>query len=459
MWAAVLALPALGVPAGVVFSSLYSFSGTNDGASPYAGLIMAGDGNLYGTTSSGGTHNLGTVFRINTDGALTTLYSFDGTHGAAPYAALVQGADSRLYGTTSAGGVSDWGTLFQITTNGTLTTLFSFTGDGYPYQGANPAVALVPASDGSFYGTAEYGGLTNASYQGEGYGTVFQFATNGTVTVPIVFGNTNGACPCGGLVLGRDGNLYGATTWGGLGMGRGFPGYGTVFKLTPDGTFTNIYLFTRLDDGGFIYARLAQGRDGFLYGTAFSGGALQYGTLFKISTNGAFVPLHTFSYFDSGSHYGGVTEGSDGNFYGTTYGAYAGFGSVFRVTPGGAFTNLVLFHGTNGSHPAGTLAQGADGNIYGTTLEGGAHGLGTVFKISVPLPPVIKPLTLTNGVVTLTWSALAGQTYQAQYSDDPTQTNWTFLTKPTVANSSVMTATDSDGITSSVHGFYRVVLE
>jgi len=154
-----------------------------------------------------------------------------------------------------------------------------------------------------------------------------------------------------------------------------------------------------------------------------------------------------------------MTEGSDGNFYGTTDGFLAGFGSVFSVTPSGAFTNLFLFSYTDGSHPVGVLVQGDDGNFYGTTSEGGARGLGTVFKLSVPLPPVIKGLTLTNGTVTLTWSAVAGQSYRAQYSDDLTQTNWAFLTKPSVANSGVMTATDSDGITASVHRFYRIILE
>ena len=461
VWAAVLVLPAFGTQAGVVFTNLHSFTGTNDGANPYAGLVQGSDGNLYGTASSGGLNNLGTLFKLGTNGALTRLYSFDGTSGAAPYAALVQGADGDFYGTTYAGGASDLGTIFQFTTNGTLTTLFSFTGTNNPYQGANPGAALVQASDGSFYGTAGYGGWTNASYYGHGYGSVFQLTSNGTVGFPAVFGNTNGAYPAGGLLLGRDGNFYGTTTWGGRGITGGFPGYGTVFKMTPDGTLTNIYLFTGFDDGGFIYAGLAQGRDGYLYGAAFSGGSASYGTLFKVSTNGAFTPLHTFSYLDDrGSPYGGMTEGSDGNFYGTTYGAYAGFfGSIFSVTPGGAYTNLFFFNNANGSHPVGVLVQGADGNFYGTTSEGGANGLGTVFQLSVPLPPVIKTLTLTNGTVTLTWSAVAGQTYQAQYSDDLTQTNWTFFTKPSVANSGVMTATDSAGIASSAQRFYRVVLE
>ena len=462
MMVVAMCLSASFVQGGVMFTTLVSFTGTNGaypGASPYCGLTLGADGNFHGTTYQGGSNNLGTMFSVTPGGAFTSVVSFNGTNGANPYAALLKGADDKLYGTTFAGGTSNWGTIFSIATNGALTNLFSFTGTNYPYQGANPGAALVQASDGSFYGTADYGGLTNASYNGRGYGTVFQLTANGTVTVPALFGNTNGAHPSGGLILGKDGNFYGTTTWGGQGISGSFPGYGTVFKMTPGGTLTNIYSFTGSGDGGFIYAGLVQGNDGYLYGVAFNGGSSGYGTLFKISTNGSYVPLHTFNYVDSGSPYGGLTEGNDGNIYGTTYGYYAGYGSIFSVTPGGAFTNLFFFNNANGSHPDGVLLQGPDGNFYGTTSQGGANGLGTIFQLSVPLPPVIKTLTQTNGTVTLTWSAVAGQTYQVQYSDDLTQTNWSFLAKPSVATGGVMTATDVVDMTASARRFYRVVLE
>ena len=461
LWAVALVLPALGASAGVYFTSLYSFAGTNDGANPYCALAPGDDGNLYGTTSSGGAYNLGTVFRISPAGALSCLHSFNGTDGAAPFAALVRGKDGNLYGTTYAGGAGHAGTIFQFQTNSTLTTLFSFPGTNDAYQGSYPGAALVQAPDGSLWSTAGYGGLTNASYGGNGYGTVFQLATNGTLAVPVVFANTNGAYPASGLVLGQDGNFYGTATWGGQGITSSFQGYGTIFKLTPGGEFTNIYMFSGFEDGGFIYGRLTQGRDGYLYGAALGGGALGYGTLFKVSTNGSFVPLHTFSYYDSSSPYGGLIEGSDGNFYGTTYGYFfnSGYGSVFRVTPDGTFTNLLFFNKTNGAYPVAALVQGADGNFYGTTSAGGTNGLGTVFKLSVPLPPVIRSLTLTNGTVTLTWSSVAGQTYRPQYTDDLTQTNWSFFAKPAVADGGVMTATDSQGSTPSAHRYYRVVLQ
>src|ERR1035441_1873745 len=160
----------------------------------------------------------GTVFKISTNGALTNLYSFTGGNdGANPYAVLVQGSDGSFYGTTMLGGTNGYGTVFQISSNGTLTTLYSFTGGN---DGGNPAVGLVQGSDGSFYGTTEYGGTNNA-------GTVFKISTNGALTTLYSFtGQNDGAEPLAGLVQGSDGSFYGTTWMGGLG------GAGTVFRLT-----------------------------------------------------------------------------------------------------------------------------------------------------------------------------------------------------------------------------------
>ena len=118
--------------------------------------------------------------------------------------------------------------------------------------------------------------------------------------------------------------------------------------------------------------------------------------------------------------------------------------SASGAEAGVVFTNLYSFQAApNGAIPYAVLVQGSDGNFYGMTSEGGANGLGTVFRFSVPMLPVIKTLALTNGTVTLSWSAVAGETYRPQYSDDLTQTNWTFFTKPSVANSGVMIVADS----------------
>jgi uncharacterized repeat protein (TIGR03803 family) len=460
----------IAVPAGgeVIFTNLVSFTGIGGacpGAGPYCGLVLGPDGNFYGTTSQGGSNNLGTIFQLTPDGVFTSLFSFNGTNGANPYAALTLNSGGVFYGTTSAGGVSNWGTIFLIMTNGSFTNLFSFAGTNNPWQGAAPAAALVPDGNGNFYGTANFGGTANALYLnsgyllGYGYGTIFQLVANGTLTAPVVFGGTNGAHPSGGLVLAKDGNFYGTTTWGGNGLSGSFSGYGTIFKLAPDGTFTNIYKFGGFSDGGFVYAGLVQGQDGYLYGATFGGGSAQNGTLFKISTNGNFVPLRSFGFFESATPYAGMMQGSDGNLYGTTYGnaLYGYYGSVFQLKPDGTYTNLFLFNSADGYQPAGVLVQGPDNNFYGTTSSGGANGFGTIFRLSVPMPAVIKAITLTNGAVTFVWSAVVGQFYQLQYSTNLSQ--WQILpnTKNFVATNGVITTTDTNAV-GSAQRFYRVVL-
>ncbi|MGO9201966.1 MAG: choice-of-anchor tandem repeat GloVer-containing protein, partial [Limisphaerales bacterium] len=154
LWAAALLLPASAANAGVAFTSLYSFQPSflsPDGVRPEAGLVRGGDGDFYGTTAGGGTYNAGTVFRIGTNGALGRLYSFTGGNdGANPYAGLVQGRDGNFYGTTYAGGTYGVGTMFKISPSGTLTTLYSFAGGN---DSTHPQAALVQASDFNFYGT------------------------------------------------------------------------------------------------------------------------------------------------------------------------------------------------------------------------------------------------------------------------------------------------------------------
>jgi len=203
------------IDAAGALTTLYSFTGSDDGADPVGALVQAIDGDLYGTTTARGAAvgEDGTVFKITLQGGLTTLFSFNGTNGGQPYAALIQAADGDFYGTTLSGGVSGYGTVFEMTPSGTLTTLLSFLNDG-----AFPSSPLVQATDGNFYGATERGGDI-------GFGSVFKIDASGTLTTLHSFEGSDGEYPYGGLVQATDGNFYGTTSAGGTG------GHGTIFGL------------------------------------------------------------------------------------------------------------------------------------------------------------------------------------------------------------------------------------
>ena len=150
------------------FTTLHSFG--SDGVEPTAGLIQSNDGNLYGTTVSGGANYYGTVFQFTPGGALTTLHSFDGTDGGDPGANLFESAQGYLYGTTAAIGSN--GTVFELLPRSEyFTTLHSFDGT----DGQQPGAALIEAINGDLYGTTIYGGAHS-------HGTIFKITLTGTLT-------------------------------------------------------------------------------------------------------------------------------------------------------------------------------------------------------------------------------------------------------------------------------------
>lgn len=199
-----------------------------------------------------------------------------------------------------------------------------------------------------------------------------------TFNTLVNFNGTNGSEPYAAVVQGTDGNLYGTTVFGGA------LGFGSVFKMTPTGTLTTIYSFTNSNDGRYPYAPLLLGFDGNFYGTASGGGANNfYGTVFRVTPSGTFATLHSFDSTDGSAPVAGLIQASDGTFYGTTESDGANLkGTVFKMTAKGALTTMHSFDGTDGAYPMGALLQGMDGNFYGTTYQGGANNLGTVFKIS-----------------------------------------------------------------------------
>jgi uncharacterized repeat protein (TIGR03803 family) len=235
-------------PAGAL-TTLWSFcslTNCSDGAYPQASLVQGLDGNFYGTTANEGANSVGTVFRITSTGALTTLWSFcslpDCSDGAYPEAALVQGIDSNFYGTTSGGGTNNAGTVFKITPAGALTPLWQFCSLPDCTDGAYPYAALFQAADGNFYGTTEYGGTNDD-------GTIVEITPAGVLTTLYQFSGPDGENPGASVVQGTDGNFYGTTPFGGNGFFTDshennvanrakvqpaeviFTGDGTVFKL------------------------------------------------------------------------------------------------------------------------------------------------------------------------------------------------------------------------------------
>jgi uncharacterized repeat protein (TIGR03803 family) len=192
------------IDAAGTLTTLHSFNFYLDGGQPAGGVIQGSDGNFYGVASTGGAMGCGTVFRIDAAGTLTTLHSFDcGAGGSSPYDGIIQGTDGSFYGTTWWGGAMGLGTVFKVDRAGTLTTLYSFNST----DGANPYGALIQGSDGSFYGTT--------STATTGPGTIFKIAATGTLTTLFRFNSANGAYPYGGVIQGRDGSFYGTTSTGG----------------------------------------------------------------------------------------------------------------------------------------------------------------------------------------------------------------------------------------------------
>jgi uncharacterized repeat protein (TIGR03803 family) len=262
----------------------------------------------------------------------------------------------------------------------TETNLYSFAGPPND-DGRGPYARLVQGNDGNFYGTTFYGG-TNLECGGEGCGTVFRISPSGSETNLHSFGAANdGSSPVGGLVQGSDGNFYGTTFFGGT------YSYGTVFRINPSSSYTSLYSFVGSpNDGAYSEAGLVQGSDSNFYGTTYSGGTYSYGTVFRINPSGSYTSLYSFVGSPDGSQpYAGLVQGSDGNFDGTTeHGGTHGSGTVFRISSSGTYTSLYSFGSVpnDGSQPQAGLVQGSDGNFYGTTQDGGTHGSGTVFRIS-----------------------------------------------------------------------------
>ena len=323
---------------------LHSFGTTaTDGQIPRASVVMDKAGNLYGTTSKGGPYQLGTVFKIDAAGTETILYSFGSrpSDGEFPEGNLIIDSAGNLYGTTTSGGTWGSGTVFRIDPAGTATILHSF-GIGNT-DGAEPYGGLLMDAAGNLYGTTGQGG---AYFEG----TAFRLSPDGTETILHSFGPTvtDALVPTPGLVMDSAGNLYGTTSQGGANVS------GTVFKIDPAGVATILYAFFPTPTDGrwpAPYAGLIMDTSGSLYGTTSNGGANYLdniqrgdGTVFRVSAAGAETILHSFGTgaTDGLSPFGGLTIDNAGNLYGTTVNGGANFGTITNGLVNGGGTVFVI---------------------------------------------------------------------------------------------------------------------
>ena len=346
-------------------TTLASFNNGGNSASP-AGVSLDAAGNLYGATAFGGAGGVGTVFTLaKGSAAVTTLASFNGSNGAYPQGPVALDAAGNLYGTTLTGGPGNDGTVFEIAKgSSTVTTLGSFSGT----NGAAPE-AGVTLDAGNLYGTT-FGGGSSA------YGTVFEIAKgSANVTTLASFKDTNGANSVAGVTLDAAGNLYGTT----LG------GDGKIFEIAHGSTTITTLASFDGTNGSTPLAGLALDATGNLYGTTGYGGNGGGGAVFEIAKGSTTVTtLASFDRTNGANPRAGVTLDSAGNLYGTTNaGGASNDGTVFEIAKGSnTITTLASFNGSNGADPQGPVALDADGNLYGATAFGGPSGDGTVFEVA-----------------------------------------------------------------------------
>jgi uncharacterized repeat protein (TIGR03803 family) len=375
-------------------TTLYNFA-DEDGTSQPTVLVQGSTGTIFGVTRG----QFSTVFRLNPGGGITPLHRFDELDEGTAATALIVGADGNLYGAMQNDGPGGHGTVYRLDTSGALTTLHAFSGA----DGSGPW-DLIQGSDGDFYGVTVDG-------------TIFKIDAAGTFTVlhrlpaanePIV------------LLQGSDGSFYVHTE-------------SSIFRFVPGGTPTTLHTFTG-EDGRSIGA-LVQASDGKLYGTKLLGGTAlgEGGTIFALDLDGTFAVLHHFGRNPGPARpLAHVTQGSDGRLYGTTSaGGLSDFGTVFTIEPSGAGTVLHGFSGSDGLGPGAGLVQATDGRFYSTTSgRFGFFGEWTLFAIDATgtlttrhrFPPPPTPQNPTsmgsrpNGLIQATDGRLYGTTDAAVFS-------------------------------------------
>jgi len=391
-------------------TTIYSFcaqANCADGQNPAGVLLQGADGSFYGTANGGGTGygtasdstGYGTIFKVTPAGALTVVHAFNGTDGASPATGVIVGPDGNFYGTDNGfapapipPAPSIQGGIFQMTPSGALTVLQPLLDlFGYTLDDWSTVSGLTLGPDGNFYGVAQSSS------------SIFRITPGGTMTTLHTFDGTDGFAGFSTLTVGPDGAFYGTAENGGPNPYTP----GTIFKITADGTFTLLYTFSGSDGQGPI-GGLTLGPDGNFYGMTEYGGTTTYGgTIFRMTPAGVLTTLYDLNGTErlpaeQISPDAALVLGPDGNFYGTTpYGgtcslSFLGCGTIFRISPAGDFATVYTFSGSDGRLPITGLTLGSDGNFYGTTYYGGTKNAGTSFRLNMPHT---APSITANGIV------------------------------------------------------------
>jgi len=375
---------------------LHNFTGsTSDGAIPWGSLIQSGS-TLYGMTSQGGGYNNGTIFQMNADGtAFQLMHSFvsAATDGQQPLGSLLL-SGTTLYGMATSAGSSYGGTLFRIGTNSTgfqVRRQFSVSNGIWPWDS-------LMQSGTTLYGMNTYGG--NSS-DWNGKGTIFKFddsSASFTLLHTFTGSTTDGGGPHGTLVqIGS--SFYGTTEIGGS------SNRGTVFRMNLDGSgFQLLHSFTGgVNDGALPHCVTLISADSALYGITFGGGSGGFGTIFKMTPDGTYFKLlHSFTGGSNGQKPFGSLILAGSTLYGMTSDESTGTnGTIFSLnTNGTEFQVLHRFTGTDGQDPGGSLLLVGDTH-YGMTSAGGSNGKGVIFALTVSEPAAIIQIGVAAGLLGL----------------------------------------------------------
>jgi uncharacterized repeat protein (TIGR03803 family) len=367
------------------FEVLHRFDGNTEGFIPTGRLLLASDGNFYGTLVYGPHGLTGAIYRATPQGDVTILHFLTEYEGRS-FVGLTEGPDGMLYGGTVDGGFYGEGILYRISKTGDFEEVHEFV--GWPGDAGEMESELVLAADGTMYGSTGEGGSF-------GNGSVFALHPDGTVKVLHSFDDFNSvdvSVP-GGLVIGADGMLYGVFD---LGAGCRYPdGHcGGVFALSTDGAQFHHRLLSASKGFG-AGGTPTLGGDGFLYSASPYGGwygkgckrTNGCGTIWRVGRDGHFQRLHAFKYRDGSVADGTLLRASDGDLYGVaTYGGAYASGTLFRLGADGKFARLHQFgrqaDGSDGRNPTSGVIEGPGRALYGTTMIGGTDDAGVLYRIS-----------------------------------------------------------------------------